>query len=81
VRTLLAQTMQERRDQSDTLRLGESLDASARLGFPSGSRLGERSYSRPAIEPPRGSRRGSCSLRCLFDVDRGDAEAGTRGAI
>jgi hypothetical protein len=58
VRTLLAQTMQERRDQSDTLRLGESLDASTRLWFPSWSRLGEFSYSRPAIELPRSSRRG-----------------------
>jgi MFS transporter, DHA2 family, multidrug resistance protein len=64
VGTSLAQTVQERRDQFHTLRLGEYLDPFNRQYNPSLSRRKRVSCSRPAIRLPRSSWRGRRSRLC-----------------
>jgi hypothetical protein len=85
VGTSLAQTMQERRDQFHTLRLGESLDVfnAAVVSFLEQARgvfgTADRRSSCRAAAGLAGTRSAPavsmsiCLLRCLFDVDRGDA--------
>jgi MFS transporter, DHA2 family, multidrug resistance protein len=93
VGTSLAQTMQERRDQFHTLRLGESLDPFnpagdflPRAGSGSVSAADRRSGCCAAArlastrEFAPAASFGTCLFRCVFDVGGGDAGAGTRGA-
>jgi hypothetical protein len=93
VGTSLAQTTQERRDQFHVLRLGEYLDSfnaavvffveQARRGFSqqTGDPVAAQQLAWQALKSLRQQQASAfCLLRCLFDVDRGDAGAGTRGA-
>jgi DHA2 family multidrug resistance protein len=84
VGTSLAQTMQERRDQFHTLRLGESLDpfnaaVSAFLEQARGIFLQQTgdpvAAQQLALQALENASIGTCLFRCLSDVCRGDADA------